>query len=149
MLIAHLPVGYVVARLSKVPRAVFWGLLIGSVLPDFDMLWFLFVDHGSVHHHSYLTHRPLVWIVLTIVGVLASSRLIMGIGAGALLHMLLDSIAGQIAWGWPFSHDTVTLVVVPATHSHWILSFMAHWTFAVELVLCVVALWIWMRKRAE
>ena len=148
MLIAHLPAGYLVARASQVPVAVFWGFVVGSVLPDVDMLWFLFVDHGSVHHHSYLTHRPLIWMVLTIVGVLAESRVIMGIGAGALFHLLLDSIAGQIAWAWPFSHATVTLVEVPATQSHWILSFMMHWTFAVELGLCALALWVLMRKRA-
>ena len=148
MLIAHLPAGYLAARLALVPRAVFWGLLVGSVLPDIDMLWFLFVDHGSVHHHNYLTHRPVVWSGVVMLGFLTSSRVMMGIGAGALLHMLLDSIAGKIAWGWPFSDVTLTLIEVPATQGHWILSFMAHWTFAVELVICAIALWVWIRKRA-
>ena len=148
MLIAHLPAGYLIARAAKLPKMVFWGPLIGSVLPDIDMLWFLFVDQGQVHHHEYLTHRPIIWSSLVLIGLLTSSRIMSGVGAGGLLHMLLDSIAGQIAWGWPFSTDTVTLVVVPASQSHWILSFMVHWTFAVELILCVIALMVWMRKRA-
>jgi len=53
--------------------------------------------------------------------------------------MALDSIAGSIAWGWPLSAAAYPLVVVHPTHGHWILSFLNHWTFKVEIALTLIA----------
>ncbi len=148
MLIGHLPAGYLAAKGARVvgaSRALFLGMIVGSVAPDIDMLWFHLVDHGSVHHHEYLTHRPIVWAVLLFVGVLTRKNWLAGIGLGGILHMLLDSIAGQITWGWPFFDASTTLVVVQATHDHWVKSFMAHWTFQVELALTAVAIAVFLR----
>lgn len=139
MLIAHLPAGYLMTRATRAQTQVFWAMLAGSVLPDIDILWFLFVDQGSTHHHSYLAHRPLIWAQALLIGLVMSRPVIAGLGAGGLLHMALDSIAGRIDWGWPFVEFTVMLVDVPATQSHWVWSFMLHWTFAVELMICLVA----------
>ncbi len=142
MLIGHLPAGYLLARGvgTKFPvRALFLGVLAGSILPDFDMLWFLFVDHGTVHHHEYLTHRPILWAGVLVVGMLLRHVFLLGAGIGGLFHMALDSVAGAISWGWPFVTEATTLVIVPATQSHWVLSFLTHWTFAVELTITAVA----------
>lgn len=148
MLIGHLPAGYLVAKGGKrfgACRALFLGILVGSVAPDIDMLWFHFVDGGSVHHHEYLTHRPIVWVVALMIGLLGRKEWIIGAGVGGLLHMGLDSIAGQISWGWPIFEGATTLVVVQPTHDHWIKSFMAHWTFKVEITLTLAAAVVFLR----
>ena len=142
MFIGHLPGGYLFARTlwRNSPRIVFIAGLIGAVLPDIDMLWFHFVDHGAVHHHAYITHRPAIWAAILMVGVLLRNQIVIALGAGGLVHMVLDSIAGAIAWGWPFSDVSKPLVVVPATYDHWVMSFLTHWTFQVEIGLTFVAM---------
>ena len=149
MIIGHLPGGYLVAKAAGAMGAagLFWGIILGSILPDFDMLWFLYVDHGTIHHHEYLTHRPAVWAVVLLIGTLVRSPLLIGIGLGALVHMVLDSIVGSIAWLWPLSEASFPLVVVPATHSNWVLSFLFHWTFAVEICLTLIAAWVFLRAQ--
>jgi len=81
-----------------------------------------------------------VWVAILCVGLLMRQQIVLGAGLGGLLHMALDTIAGSIAWAWPLYADPFTLVVVPATHDHWVASFMAHWTFRVEIATCAVAL---------
>jgi len=143
LIIGHLPAGYLaacaVAKLS-VSRHLFWAVLVGSVFPDIDMLWFHFVDHGAVHHHGYLTHRPAIWIAVLVMGMLLRNLIIAGFGIGAILHITLDTIAGAVAWAWPFSDVPNTLVEVQPTHDHWILSFLWHWTFKVEIAVTLAAL---------
>ncbi|MGB1207872.1 MAG: metal-dependent hydrolase [Paracoccaceae bacterium] len=123
------------------------GILIGSIIPDLDMLWFLFVDHGMVHHHTYWTHRPALWLLGLCGAWMATAPLIRGICCGALFHLVLDSIAGQINWGWPIWDFNVTLVTVPASQPHWIASFLLHWTFAVELGVLAAAIAVFFTKR--
>lgn len=136
------------------PRHLFAAGLVGGVLPDIDMLWFHFVDHGAFHHHEYLTHRPLLWVIVLLTGaVLCRMERTLGLtvlilGVGGLVHMALDTIAGAIAWGWPLDHTPNTLVVVQATHSHWILSFLNHWTFQVEILMTTVALFLLWRSKS-
>lgn len=142
MIIGHLPAGYLAAHGAKVlgaSHAMFVGILLGSVAPDLDMLWFHFVDHESTHHHHYITHRPIIWASVLLLGLMLKQASILGVGIGGLLHVALDSIAGQIAWLWPFSSHLTTLVEVQPTHSHWILSFLAHWTFKVEIGIAILA----------
>ncbi|MFT5631565.1 MAG: inner membrane protein [Gammaproteobacteria bacterium] len=144
MFIGHLPGGYLVARTlwRDTPRAIMVAALIGSVLPDIDLLWFYFVDQRAVHHHEYITHRPAVWAALAAIGTVFHKPITLALGVGGLVHMALDSIAGAIAWGWPFSDVSRPLVVVPATHDHWVNSFLNHWTFQVEIALTLLALFV-------
>ena len=151
MIIAHLPAGYLAARAAGLQGAVFAGFIVGAVAPDLDILWFYLVDARAHHHHGYLTHRPALWALAVLVGLLLRRRFPWALGLGALLHVSLDSIAGQIAWAWPFSDHTASLVAVQPTHDHWLNSLMAHWTFKVELIivfsaLAVLARDIWRRR---
>ena len=102
-----------------------------------------------MHHHSYLTHRPALWLSLLVVALLVRrwhlGAALSAQSLGAVLHMALDSIAGQIAWGWPATHHAAPLVAVPATQDWWVMSFLLHWTFTVELVICAAALLVWWR----
>lgn len=152
MIVGHLPAGYlsacVLERSITRDPVIWWGLVVGSVAPDLDMFWFLFVDHGTVHHHTYLTHDPGIWIGLLLIGWAFSARALIGLGLGGVLHLMLDSIAGAITWGYGELTWTAPLVEVPATQSNWVLSFVLHWTFAVELTLCCLAMFVFWRRKA-
>lgn len=69
MFIAHLPAGYLCAKLtsrrseSPYRRLIFWSIVIGSVLPDVDMFYFHLIDNRQTHHHLYWTHLPSFWLV--------------------------------------------------------------------------------------
>lgn len=162
MLIGHIPAGYLAgtAALDRLAlplrqrRALLAATLITSVAPDLDVIAFYTVG-GDVHHHAYPPHWPLVWAGVVglglVAGTLGRSRFIqllsLFVGAAALLHLSLDSIAGAVRWGAPFSTHETTLIDVPASRSHWIWSMLLHWTFAVELSLWAVAAWVWRRRR--
>jgi inner membrane protein len=149
MLTAHLPAGYVLARLTRRPVPhLMPAALIGSIVPDLDMLWFHFVDQGSVHHHRYWPHIPLIWLVISAMclpilhrfGLLPTGLVFFG---AVLLHLLLDTIAGGILWGYPLNDTLFALTEVPAAYSHWVLSFLLHWTFLLEIVVWLWAIRLW------
>ncbi len=152
MLTAHLPSGYVLARLTRRPVPYLLpAALIGAMLPDLDMLWFHLVDAGSVHHHRYWPHIPLIWLGIAAVCLPVAQyfrKLSTGLVffAAILLHMVLDTIAGGILWLYPVNDTLFTLTVVPANYSHWIISFVLHWTFLLEIAVWVWALWLWVRR---
>jgi inner membrane protein len=153
MLIAHLPAGYLTARAGGVCNGpLLWAALLGSVFPDFDMIWFLFIDQGAIHHHKYWVHAPGFWLILGgltlpfLRGTPRGAALIFL--AAVLVHLLLDSIGGGIMWLWPLSDDLYSLVTVQPTHSHWVLSFMAHWTFWLELAVITVAASLYFTRKA-
>ncbi|MHA6263136.1 metal-dependent hydrolase [Arenibacterium sp. CAU 1754] len=152
MFIGHLPGAYLALKASptRIAPVLFGTALVGSVLPDVDLAAFYFWHDRAFHHHEYITHRPLIWVGLLALGLILSRRMpgtvLTGLGVGGVIHMLLDSITGQITWGWPVSDFAQPLVVVPATRSHWILSFLTHWTFLVEITVCSVAALVWWRS---
>ena len=155
MFIGHLPAAYLALKPLQrhLPPQAFAAGLLGSVLPDLDLICFYLVDNRATHHHEYITHRPILWAKVLLLGLLLrrfhhqSGTIIAMLAAGALIHLGLDSIAGAVTWGWPWWDHKTTLVHVPATHEHWIKSFLAHWTFKVELALCVLAAAVWWRSR--
>lgn len=151
MFIGHLPGAYVALNLitPQASRVFMTAALVGSVLPDVDMLWFYLVDGRQTHHHDFITHRPAVWALLGLIGLLwpAGRAVLTGLAIGGLIHMALDSIVGSIAWAWPVSTAAHPLVVVPASQDWWVMSFVLHWTFAVELVLCALAVTLWITRR--
>ncbi len=163
MLIGHIPAGYLTAtafldRLQvarPLRRRLLGTALACSVAPDLDLLYFYTVG-GDVHHHAYWPHWPLAWLALTasVLAVAAIRRsrtlaltAVFG-GCAALLHLVLDSIAGSVRWAAPFSDHSTTLVEVPARYGWWVWSFVGHWTFGVELALLSLALLVaWRRQR--
>lgn len=163
MLIGHLPAGYLASSAALChlqvndnikQRLLFVGVLC-SVIPDFDALYFYLID-SSEHHHAFISHKPLFWMTVALLGgvvaiVMRSRVLQFGVligGANVLLHLALDSIAGRIQWLAPFSSRSLTLVEIPARYDSWIISFVLHWTFALEIVLLVAAisLYIWKQR---
>ncbi|NUM57700.1 MAG: hypothetical protein HUU56_03665 [Bdellovibrionaceae bacterium] len=66
-----------------------------------------------------------------------------------MLHLALDTIAGQIRWAWPFSNQAIQLVNIPPTHSWWVMSFIFHWTFFIEVGLIILALLLFLKERSH
>ncbi|MEL7258495.1 MAG: metal-dependent hydrolase [Pseudomonadota bacterium] len=154
MITAHLPSGYVTGRLFGASRACFWAAFLGAILPDFDLIWFYFVDNRALHHHNYWVHIPAFWLLMASL-VLPATRWLkpswirpaMAFFAGILVHLLLDTIAGDVKWLWPLSDRFFHLFTVPATYENWILNFVLHPVFLLEILIWVVALGLWWRNR--
>lgn len=128
------------------------AVIIGAVLPDIDILWFYFIDHGAIHHHRYWVHIPAFWVTVAII-VLPLLKWIGALPTGLVfftaifMHLVLDSISGGIMWAAPLDNTLYSLVSVPATQSHWILSFLLHWTFVVEVLIWTIACVLWGKAR--
>lgn len=167
MFIGHLPAGYLATHsiLLRHPapapcrrRLLALGMA-ASVLPDLDLLWFYLVDQRRHVHHAYLPHLPLFWLavfaaaalILRLRGAGRSAWLATAIiGANILLHLVLDTIAGGVRWLWPFSRAELVLAHVPARYGAWVLNFVLHWTFALELALMGAALVVaWRMRRRQ
>jgi len=165
MFIGHLPAGYLATTLlldrAAVPaparRRLLVVGLIASVLPDLDLLWFYTLGQRRQVHHAYLPHLPLACAVFFATAALlpwiARARREAWIpwtiaAVNVFLHLLLDTTAGGIRWLWPFSDAEFALGHVPARHDPWVLNFVLHWTFALEILLvaAVLAL-LWRRRR--
>ncbi|UDL04965.1 metal-dependent hydrolase [Marinobacter sp. CA1] len=159
MLTAHLPSGYLLGtQATRWPwaRNLRPGLRLGSAMagamaPDLDMLYFWLVDSGRVHHHTYLTHYPALWFSL-LLPILLLRRFgytgpVVTAGflfvCGGCLHLLLDSVVGDIWWLAPFVDQPVALFTVDARYSPWWLNFVLHWSFGLELALWVGAALVW------
>ncbi len=151
MFIAHLPAGYLLTK-ALLPKKGRHLLLMAaglffSIAPDLDLFWFYLVSDRRIPHHQYITHWPLFWVALFGVGFLISLVLrkaswgpYLGVGlAAVLLHLVLDSIAAEIFWLKPFSDFHINAVLVPARHGWWVWNFLLHWTFAIEIAICLAA----------
>lgn len=150
MFIAHIPVGLCIAR-AVTRQPLTWRTALtaglGAIFPDLDLLRFYLIDNGQVHHHSYWTHLPAYWgafIILLMLGAKLFKKRIPKECAVFVLavvsHLLLDSVAGDIRWLWPFSDNGFKLVTVPVSHGKWYLSFLHHWTFKFEILISLLAL---------
>lgn len=153
MITAHLPSGYILAHALPAAPFVFPAAILGAILPDFDLIWFYFIDNRAIHHHRYWVHAPGFWLMLAAVGIplirqFAARFLPAALAflTAILLHIVLDTLAGSIMWLWPFSNELYVLIDVPATQSHWILSFLLHWTMLAELLIWIVAFILFFRR---
>ncbi|PWE33161.1 hypothetical protein DDZ14_07055 [Maritimibacter sp. 55A14] len=154
MMIAHLPSGYLLGRGVGARGGLMMAALAGAVLPDLDLAWYWLVDGGRIDHHLYWFHAPGFWLVLGLAGIAAcrifAHRLLPHatlLMAGVFLHLALDSVGGGIMWAWPFGERLYSLIDVPMAHGHFILSFMLHWSFAIELSITALAAALWLRAR--
>ena len=163
MFIGHLPVGYLISKcLARRLRAtgveerrlVAAGLL-GAVVPDVDLLYFYLIDERQHHHHLYFPHLPVVWLALTGVSAAwvfaprsrAIALLVFIFSLNGLAHMLLDSVAADIWWFGPWVDMPLSLVTVPVRFEPWWLNFLLHWTFLLEVLVLLLAVYVWHRTR--
>ena len=135
-------------------RFLFSGIL-GAVAPDLDMIYFHLADHRQHHHHTYWTHFPVLWAGLLLVSMwwfrrtrskpFAAVAVIFSLNG--FVHMLLDSIAGDIWWFAPMFNIRFSFFTVPALYTPWWLNFLLHWTFALELAVTGGAVFLWYSSR--
>jgi inner membrane protein len=162
MIIGHIPAGYVISKLlfprfasrDATWKPFLWAGVLGAYVPDLDMLYFHLVDHRQHHHHTYWIHFPIVWASLLLVSVIwlyadrarNSSILAIIFSLNGFIHMLLDSIVGDIWWFAPFVDKPFAFFTVPALYKPWWLNFLLHWSFALELAVVVWAVYLWCRS---
>lgn len=154
MIIGHAPSGYITAKILlgkfterniSTKRFIIAGTL-GALAPDLDMLYFHFVDHRQHHHHSYFTHYPILWLSLLAIVIIwltlnrtsKAAPLAFVFCLGGFVHMILDSIVGDIWWFAPFVDRPFALFTVHALYQPWWLNFVLHWSFGLE-----ISLWFW------
>ena len=166
MFVAHVAGGYLVTRAylrnidtsSMEYRFVKYYLLFGllcSVLPDIDLFYFYLIDHRQHAHHTYWTHIPLFWILFT--GLLFSmAKAVSNQSRGFVwlilllnteLHMVLDSVAGGIYWLYPFNGEKYRIFVVTARYDWWVLNYIFHWTFLLEMIIIAAAFYVYFQDR--
>jgi inner membrane protein len=124
------------------------------MVPDLDLLYFFLFDNQQTHHHKYFPHLPWVWFSL--LGLSIAGRRIwpasplpalsLVFSLGGILHVVLDSLVGDVWWLAPFVDRPYALFTVPARFDPWWLSFILHWSFLVELAVCAWALVIYRRR---
>jgi membrane-bound metal-dependent hydrolase YbcI (DUF457 family) len=151
MFIAHLPAGYLLTRalislrfgLPAMPSYIMAAGLLGSIAPDFDLLWFYLVDNREYPHHSYWTHFPSAWALLIALSLLwvrverqrHAAKALLAFACCGLLHMVLDSVAGGIRWLAPFSSESWSLSEVKRFVEPWWLNFFLHWSMLIEALI--------------
>ena len=164
MFLAHMPAGYLASKflLSKFrfqqsnTKWLFFAGLLGSISPDFDMLYFYTIDNRQHSHHSYWTHIPFFWLCILVISYSIAtffrSRFLATIFtvfiAGILLHLILDSFAGGgIKWLYPIDQTYFSIFSIPASNRNWVLNYLFHWTALIELTIILLALFIFCKTR--
>jgi len=163
MMIAHLPAGYLCTSAlldaleppSPSRRALMRVGLLGSVLPDFDMFFFVLDEAHPPTHHGYWTHMPLFWAGATLALLLLAwglrQRALFAIalvgGVNAFLHVILDTPTGYIQWLEPWSHAPIGYIDIPDRYRPWPLNYFLHWTFGLEIAIVVAAILFYLYRR--
>ena len=160
MFIAHAPAGYLLTKALFPATTRNYALLMAtglffSIAPDLDLLRFYLASDRQLPHRVFFTHWPLFWAALSGLAWMVTAVLrkpgwrpfIAVAFANAELHLVLDTLAGDIYWLAPLSDMSLNLVRVPAAHSWWVWNFLLHWTFALELALCLAAGRVFYRSR--
>lgn len=165
MFIGHLPAGYVTAKLlfkqfagTGVAAKLFvLAGVLGAIAPDFDMFYFYWVDNRQNHHHTYWPHYPALWLTVLVASSIwfnfarkkSGAALALIFSINGFVHMLLDSIVGDIWWFAPVVNQPFVLFTVEAVYKPWWLNFILHWSFALEILVFVWAFCLWRFRSAR
>lgn len=161
MLIAHAPAVYVVLRLfNKYKKQNISYLKYGfifSLWPDLDLLYFYLFDNRNTLHHFYFPHIPL-FLLLSCCFIPVLKRfnitkrnlhLYYLFLINWFIHLILDTVSGGVSWLYPFSNKLLVLIKIPANYSHWIISFVLHWSFLIEMSIVMCGIILFFRKLRE
>ena len=157
MLIAHMPAGYIVAKAFKQEKKpVVISSLIFSVWPDLGLIYFYLFDN-SVIHRQFFTHLPIVMAAAFLITLplyhmkfFAKMRIYYVLFfVNWLVHLVLDTFTERIFWLYPLSNHGFQLIEIPTVFSHWIISFVLHWSFVVELAIVALAVTLFLRARKQ
>ena len=156
MFIAHLPAGYIlgkaVTKSVDAPRnkLLLIFIMIGSVVPDIDLLYFYTLDNRMHSHHEYFSHMPIFWLGIGLFGgvfyclkLRQAATALLGLSLGGILHCSLDTAVGGIYWMVPFDDTITRFSHVPRRYEFWVFNFIFHWYFIFEIVICAWAFKRW------
>jgi LexA-binding, inner membrane-associated putative hydrolase len=167
MFIGHLPASYILTtmllrhrtlnRRKIAPSMLIAVGLFAGIAPDLDLFYFFLIDNQQTLHHDYWVHIPFFWFCIFAVftGIAYISRketvvIYASIAfANLLLHLFLDTIVGKIQWAWPVSDHAFYFFEVPALYTPWFLNFVLHWTFSLEIIVLLIALWLKFNRRSK
>jgi hypothetical protein len=149
----HIAAGYLVAQgalqlikpdllPTQYNQLLLWGAFFGFC-PDLDMFYAFIkarsftVPRKEINHRSYLTHRPLFWLGLSlIVYILAPNpfwqifALLMWLGTWS--HFLLDSFKVGVKWLWPFTDKYYAFLSPGIKEDGPKTSFYKYWMWFLE-----------------
>jgi hypothetical protein len=166
MIIAHLPAGYILSKLTykrfkshinNYRAFMVWGLF-GAIAPDMDLLYYHLIDHRRTLHHKYFSHYPICWLIFIIIAIglftLKATRKTFGyysliFATSGFLHLILDTVVGNIWWFAPFIDRPFSLVTMPQRFHPWWLNMMLHWSFAIELIIVAFGAWLLIRSTSN
>ena len=156
MIIAHLPAGYVLTRVlqkhNHTRRFLFLGL-VASILPDFDLTYYYFLDTAPTSHRLYYTHLPMLWLaIMILVAPIVlwlknpSIKLALTIFfSNIFMHLCLDTVPAKVYWLRPFIDEGYQLMTIPLQYQgHWVLNYMLSTVFIIEIVICICAACFWL-----
>lgn len=161
MFIAHLPAAYLLGTALKqrwpqaTTPAAWAALLLASIAPDLDLLYFYGFSDRSFNHHIYPPHVPIVWLLTSVLGGLclragpARWRTAWAVpwamvSTGWCLHLVLDTVAGGIWWLWPWvTTPYVLMPIFPRRFDNAWLNMLSHPLMAVEVLIVAGAAWRW------
>jgi inner membrane protein len=168
MIIAHGPAGYLLTKIfantllrnsmSSLHDPKRYNLLIlagiiGGIMPDFDFVYHIFIDSDRTPHHSYITHMPFFWLslmsLLIVTGTLLKKPFFTAVStvmcSASLLHLIFDTLTGEIYWLYPFSMHPFNVFSVHGTYIWWVHNYMYHWTFLIEITTVTIAMGVFLR----
>jgi len=67
-------------------------------------------------------------------------------GTNLFVHLFFDTVASRLRWFYPLSEHYFNFVRVPARYDWWVLNFVLHWTFIIEIVFIVAATLLFVRS---
>lgn len=164
MFIAHLPSGYLLAKCLKKKvitfkswKLIFFSAILGGVFPDFDLLYFYFIDNRQNNHHTYMTHIPLYWLIMfplvsTLLVFLKNNIYLVSwlvFVLGVFVHLILDTVTGGILWYYPLDMHYFSFTTVDEKYNWWVLNFIFHWTFFLEITILFAAIAVYIRARSD
>jgi len=127
-IITHAAIGVTLAGTLISEPALALGILIGSVLPDLDVLARLFGRRAMMLNHQTFSHSlPLLFVVSVACGLIPALDWMFagGLFGGAALHVILDySNTLGVTMLWPFVRKRL--------HSDWV--------FFIDIFVMTVAL---------
>ena len=159
MLTAHLPSGYIIGRLFEINRPhrqIIIAALIGAVMSRSGYVVFSFCGfrpHPSTHVCLALApglagDRTACDCLVTFYWTNIFEKSGHGIFfVPACCTFASIALRHQFSWLMPFTQGRVELVSVPASYSHWILSYLLHWTFALELAIWLAAVLLHIKSK--
>ena len=115
------------------PRFDYRLLIVGSLLPDLDVL-----AGGMRWMHSVFFSVVLLAIaILASVGDPPRRKLLLGLPIGTFLHLVFDGAwaTTEVFW-WPFTAASIGDEPLPSVQRGW-------WNMVLEAIGLVILIWVW------